>query len=80
MNRYQPSYPRAAFGLAAMLMTAITIGVLVVLPSRMEPDSQELGLLRSAGLAAASQCTGANRICVDLAALRQAVARSGSCS
>ena len=45
MNRYQPSIPRAAFGIAAVAMTAITIGVALVLPASMEPGDQEAGRL-----------------------------------
>jgi uncharacterized membrane protein YkgB len=40
MKRYESSIPRIACGIAAMVMTTITIGLLVVLPSTMEPDSQ----------------------------------------
>ena len=50
MNRYEPPFPRVAFGFAAVAMTAITIGVLVVLPSKMEPESQEFALLRAASV------------------------------
>lgn len=40
MKRYESSIPRIACGIAAIAMTTITIGLLVVLPSTMEPDSQ----------------------------------------
>jgi hypothetical protein len=36
MNRYDPSTPRAAAGLTAAAMAAITIGALVVLPAKLE--------------------------------------------
>jgi hypothetical protein len=45
MHRYQFPTPRIAFGFAAVAMTALTLGTLVVLPSRMESDSQTYGLL-----------------------------------
>jgi hypothetical protein len=38
MNRYDPGTPRIAFGIVAIAMTAITIGLLVVLPSQMESN------------------------------------------
>jgi hypothetical protein len=41
VNRYEPSSPRAAFGVAAVVMTAITIGVSVVIPAQMDSDSRE---------------------------------------
>ncbi len=36
MNRYELASPRAAFGLAAVALTAITIGATVVLPAQLE--------------------------------------------
>ncbi len=39
MKRYEPSTPRAALGLAAVAMTAITVGALVVLPAKIESGS-----------------------------------------
>jgi hypothetical protein len=35
MNGYKPSAPRAAIGLTAATMTAITIGAMVVLPAKL---------------------------------------------
>jgi hypothetical protein len=51
MNRYKPSIPHAAFGMAAVAMTAITIGLLVVLPANMEPGSQEIRMLAASKVA-----------------------------
>jgi hypothetical protein len=45
MNRYQPSIPRVTFGIAAVAMTAITIGVSVVIPAKMDSGSREPRLL-----------------------------------
>jgi uncharacterized protein YjiS (DUF1127 family) len=47
MRRYETSTPRVAFGITAVAMTAITIGVLVVMPARMEADRHEPGMLAS---------------------------------
>ena len=41
MNRHETSIPRAAFGIAAVAMTAITIGVSVIMPAKMDSDSPE---------------------------------------
>ena len=41
MNRYQTPLPRVAFGLAAVAMTALTIGVTVVLPAKMDSNGDE---------------------------------------
>jgi hypothetical protein len=35
MNDYEPSTPRAALGLTAVAMAAITMGALVVLPAKL---------------------------------------------
>jgi hypothetical protein len=39
MKRYEPSTPRAALGLSAVAMTAITVGAMVVLPAKIESGS-----------------------------------------
>jgi len=49
MNRYEPSIPRVAFGVAAIAMTAITLGMALVLPASMEPGDQEAGRLAASG-------------------------------
>ena len=36
MNSYRPRTPRAAFGLAAVAMSAITMATMVVLPAELE--------------------------------------------
>jgi hypothetical protein len=41
MNRYEIKIPRAACHFAAIAMTAITIGLLVVLPAKLGSGSQE---------------------------------------
>jgi hypothetical protein len=41
MNCYETSIPRVRFAIAAVAMTAITIGVSVVMPAKMDSDSRE---------------------------------------
>ncbi len=36
MNRYTPSTPRAAFALAAIVLTAMTLGLSIVIPANLE--------------------------------------------
>lgn len=86
MNRYDPAHPRFALGLAAVTMSAITISVLVVLPSRMEPESQAFSQLVALGSVSANPCAPAKLKCVDLASVRdaaspplQSVATSAKC-
>ena len=45
MNRYEPLIPRVPFGIAAVAMTAITIGVSVIMPAKMDSDSPEPRML-----------------------------------
>ena len=65
MNRYEPSSPRVAFGIAAVAMAAITIGASVIMPARMDSDSRELRMLESLEVtapAATDVVTGAESI------------------
>ena len=54
MNSYQPSKPRAALLAAAVAMTTITMGVLVVLPAQLESVSSTPGPTTAAVVAHAS--------------------------
>jgi len=47
MNRYQALIPRVTFGIAAVAMTAITIGVSVVMPAKIDSDSREPRMLEA---------------------------------
>ena len=48
MNRYPSSTPRAAFGITAIALTALTIGLAVVVPARMSPGYPALGTVLAA--------------------------------
>lgn len=50
MNRYEPGTPRTALGLAAIALTALTVGLLVVVPARMDvsPDALTMARIRAA--------------------------------
>ena len=41
MRRYEASIPHVAFGIASVVMTAITFGVSVIVPAKMESDNPE---------------------------------------
>ena len=58
MLTYQSPAPRIACALAAVAMTVFTIGTLVVLPSRMEIDSELLAAL-AASRDAVTACVAA---------------------
>jgi len=48
MDSYQPSTPRAALGLIAVAMAAITIGALVVLPATLDSANPDMFTLAKA--------------------------------
>ena len=61
MHRYETSIPRVALRITAVAMTAITMGVFVVMPARMEASSGESGTLTKSKvttLASTSAVTG----------------------
>jgi hypothetical protein len=43
MNDYEPGTPCAGLGLAALTITAITVGLLVFVPSNVESSGQSRG-------------------------------------
>ena len=73
MNRYQPLIPRVAFGIAAVAMTAITIGVSVVMPAKMNSDNPEPRMLEALTVtapASTGDVTGSESI--DVVAVHEA--------
>ncbi len=49
MNDYQSKTPRFVIGMAAIAITAATIGLSVIVPARMDFRSQEVPVLAQAG-------------------------------
>lgn len=41
MNRYQTSSPRKAFAIASVALTALTIGLAVIVPAKMQADPRD---------------------------------------
>ena len=73
MNRYEPLIPRVAFGIAAVAMTAITLGVSVIMPTKMDSDSPEprmLDALTVTAPASTGDVTGSDSI--DVVAVHKA--------
>ena len=52
MNRYDMAIPRAVCSFVAIAMAVITIGLLVILPAKLGPDSQEARLRQASSVAA----------------------------
>ena len=55
MIEYTPPVPRIGFGVAAVVMSAITFGLMVVLPSALEQESSTLALRAEPHRTAASR-------------------------
>jgi hypothetical protein len=70
MNPYAPVQPRIAFGFAATIMAAITMSLLVVLPSKMEPESREFAMLTAASSMATNRCATISLKCAEWTAGR----------
>jgi len=69
MIRYEPPQPRVALGLAALMMSAFTLGGLVVLPSKVEADSPAFALIEAADAATPAPCATALPKCTDPAVM-----------
>jgi hypothetical protein len=80
MHRYETSTPRVALGIAAVAMTAITVGILVVMPARIEAISHEpvstLATSQVTTLASTSAVTGAT---IDVVAVHGPGLATASC-
>lgn len=74
MTRYEPHHPSVAFGIAALILTACTLGVLVVLPTKMEPDHQAFAMLCTGDSATANPCALTTRKSMVLAGVRESAA------
>ena len=69
MNRYKTSTPRAAFGLAAIAMTALTLGLTVVLPARTDMGAHDAPVATLSDVEAVDLPTRVERI--DVIAVRE---------
>ena len=72
MNQYEPSVPRIAFGIAAVAMTAITIGMSVIMPAKMDSDSREPHMLAASNVTTpASTDVAAGSASINVAAVHE---------
>jgi len=71
MNRYQTSIPRAGLAIAALTLTVLTLGVSVIVPSKMDSATRSGDALASkAGAPAPTEIVDVGRI--DVIAVRDA--------
>lgn len=74
MRSYEPSTPRAAVGLIAIAMTAITLGALVVMPAIMEVDSRDAGMLAASGDGPSALTNAVTDAAIDFVAAHEVIA------
>lgn len=77
MIRYDPPRPRVALGAAALMMTAFTLGGLVVLPSKVEADSETFGIVAVAEASPSARCAAPAPQCADAQVMHEPVAATG---
>ena len=68
MNRFQSSTPRVAFGIAAVAMTVITFGLLILVPATIESGG-EAGHAQAAAKSVAPAATEVATIAAPIDAL-----------
>ena len=74
MNRYEPSTPRAALGMIAVTIATITMGVLVVLPAKLDSvstDSYTLAAIKAGTKAPSEAAIGPAGIDAPVVANRE---------
>jgi hypothetical protein len=71
MKSYENSVPRLAFGIAAVAMTAITIGVAIVMPAGMETDSQGPAMLAASKVIPSASTDVLTIASIDVVAVRE---------
>ncbi|MGH8712511.1 MAG: hypothetical protein ACREYB_00740 [Casimicrobiaceae bacterium] len=80
MHRYKPSTPRVTLGITAVAMTAITLGVMIVLPASVAAGSHEpAGLMASSATPATSDGAAAGSA-VDVVAAHDSGLAPTSCT
>jgi hypothetical protein len=71
MNRYQISSPRKAFALASVALTAITIGLAVIAPAKMQSDGRELRTLAAITVTPHPVEVAPERLHIDVVGIRE---------
>jgi len=72
MNRYQISSPRKAFAVASFAMTAITIGLSVVVPAKLRSDTNDVRSLAALTVVAPARVDAVpGRLHIDVVGVRE---------
>jgi len=80
MTHYEPSIPRVALGIAAVAMTAITLGVSVVMPAKMDSGGSEPRVLAALQVPAPASTSPATVTSVDVVAAREPGSSTVACN
>jgi hypothetical protein len=71
MTHYQSSNPRAVFAIGAFALTALTIGLAVVVPAKMESGDRDVRALAvSTPMAPAADQAVTERLCIEVVGVR----------
>ena len=79
MTHYEPSIPRVALGIAAVAMTAITLGVSVVMPAKMDSGGSEPRVLAALKVTTPASTSPATVTSVDVVAAREPGSSTVAC-
>lgn len=80
MHRYEMSTPRVALGITAVAMTAITMGVLVVMPARMEAISHEPSMLTASKVTTLASTRAVTGATIDVVAVHEPSLATAPCT
>lgn len=80
MKSYENSVRRLAFGLAAVAMTAITIGVSIVMPARMDTDSPGPGMLAASKVSPSASTDVLTVASINVVAAREPESSMAPCA
>jgi len=71
MTHYQSSTPRAVFAIGAFALSAITIGLAVVVPAKMQSGDRDVRALAVATpIAPAADAAVTERLCIEVVGVR----------
>jgi hypothetical protein len=80
MHRYETSTPRVAFGITAVAMTAITIGVMVILPAKLDAEAHEPSMLVASKVTTVAPTNAVTGAAIDVVAAHEAGLATGPCT
>lgn len=80
MHRYETSTPRVALGITAVAMTALTMGVLVVMPASMEAARHEPRMLAASKVTTSPSIRVVTGATIDVVAVHEPGLATAPCT